>query len=240
MFAEVLTEEIEVLESIYPTELLRPSDRDIGIIAEADDPLDGAEELRVTLCLHYTDAYPDELPEMSLKVNQGSIDDTDLDGLVSQLREAGEENLGMAMTFTLVTLLREKLSQLIRVKAERQNKEEMEKERRVLEEEEARTRGTPVTVESFKVWKAKFDKKLAAKKAQEEEEKLKAMTPKEREEYKRLASRLSGRHLFERNKHLEDESLLEEGTVSVDVSQYDRSRDLEDTEENIVTFSDSE
>jgi hypothetical protein len=44
--------------------------------------------VRVALCLHYTDAYPDELPEMSLKVNQGSIDDTDLDGLVSQLREA--------------------------------------------------------------------------------------------------------------------------------------------------------
>ncbi|KAF8350727.1 ubiquitin-conjugating enzyme/RWD-like protein [Amanita rubescens] len=240
MFAEVLKEEIEVLESIYPTELLRPSGRDIEIIAEPDDPLDGAEELRVALCLHYTDAYPDELPEMSLKVNQGSIDDTDLDGLVSQLREAGEENLGMAMTFTLVTLLREKLSQLIRVKVEKQKMEEMEKERRLLEEEEARTRGTPVTVESFKVWKAKFDKKLAAKKVQEEEEKLKAMTPKEREEYKRLTSRLSGRHLFERNKHLEDESLMEEGTVSVDVSQYDRSRDQEDTEENIVTFSDSE
>ncbi len=181
----------------------------------------------------------------------------------------------MAMTFTLVTLLREKLSQLIRVNAEKQKTEEMEKERRLLEviydsnctlyalmimqEEEARTRGTPVTVESFKVWKTKFDKKLAAKKAQEEEEKLKAMTPKEREEYKRLTSRLSGkpwplpelfgmsivlfgtgRHLFERNKHLEDESLMEEGTVSVDVSQYDRSRDREDTEENIVTFSDSE
>ena len=115
----------------------------------------------------------------------------------------------MAMTFTLVTLLREKLSQLTRVTAERQKMEEMEKERRLLEviydsnctlyalmimqEEEARTRGTPVTVESFKVWKAKFDKKLAAKKAQEEEEKLKAMTPREREEYKRLSSRLSGR-----------------------------------------------
>ena len=50
----------------------------------------------------------------------------------------------------------------------------------------------------------------------------------------------TGRHLFERNRHLEDESLLEEGTVSVDVSQYDRSRDREDAEENIVTFSDSE
>jgi hypothetical protein len=39
----------------------------------------------------------------------------------------------MAMTFTLVTLLREKLSQLIRVNVERQKMEDMEKERRLLE-----------------------------------------------------------------------------------------------------------
>lgn len=39
----------------------------------------------------------------------------------------------MAMTFTLVTLLREKLSQLTRIKAERQKMEEMERERRLLE-----------------------------------------------------------------------------------------------------------
>jgi len=146
----------------------------------------------------------------------------------------------MAMTFTLVTLLREKLSQLIRVKAERQEKDDMERERLLLEEEEARTRGTPVTFESFKAWKAKFDKEMASKKAQGEAEKLKAMTPKEREEYKRSTSRLSGRHLFERNKHLEEDSLIEEGAVSVDVSQYDRFQDQDDAEENIVTFSDSD
>jgi hypothetical protein len=39
----------------------------------------------------------------------------------------------MVMTFTLVTLLREKLSQLIRVKAERQEKDDMERERLLLE-----------------------------------------------------------------------------------------------------------
>jgi len=110
----------------------------------------------------------------------------------------------------------------------------------LLEEEEARTRGTPVTVESFAAWKMKFDKEVAAKRAQDEEERLRAMTSKEREEYKRLTSRLSGRHLFERNRHLEDENLMEEGTVSVDVSQYDRIRNLEEQEEGIITFSDSD
>ncbi|KAF8628440.1 hypothetical protein AX15_003956 [Amanita polypyramis BW_CC] len=237
--SEELQEEIEVLESIYPSELARPSERDIEIIAEPDDPLDGTEQLKVTLCVHYTDTYPDELPEMSLKVDEGSVDDRDLNNLMSQLRAAGEENIGMAMTFTLVTLLREKLSQLIRIKAEREKQEEIERERRLLQAF-SRTRGTPVTVESFRTWKIKFDKELAIKKAQEEVEKLKAMTPKEREECKRLAFRVSGRYLFERNTHLEDESLMEEGATSVDVTQYDRTRNLDESEEGIVTFSDSE
>lgn len=63
-----------------------------------------------------------------------------------------------------------------------------------LQEEEKRTRGTPVTVESFKAWKAQFDKEMAAKKAQEEEERLKNFTPKEREEWKKAITRLSGNY----------------------------------------------
>lgn len=50
-----------------------------------------------------------------------------------------------------------------------------------------------MTVESFKAWKVKFDQELAHKKAQEEEEKLRALTFKEREEYRRYATRLSGK-----------------------------------------------
>lgn len=47
-------------------------------------------------------------------------------------------------------------------------------------------------MESFNAWKAKFDKEVALRKAREEEEKLKNLTPKEREEMKRHATRLSG------------------------------------------------
>jgi len=80
------------------------------------------------------------------------------------------------------------------------------------------------------------------KRAKEDDEKLKSLSTKEREEWRRIASRLSGRQLFERNKNLEDESLLEEGTVSVDVSQYERLRDegYEINEDERVTFSDSD
>ena len=49
-----------------------------------------------------------------------------------------------------------------------------------------------MTRESFNAWKVKFLKEMATKHAREEEEKMKGMSPKEREEYKRLALRLSG------------------------------------------------
>jgi hypothetical protein len=45
--------------------------------------------------------------------------------------------------------------------------------------------------------------------------------------------------LFEKNRNLEDESIVEEDAVSVDVSQYDRTRTEEIEEENL-TFSDGD
>jgi hypothetical protein len=55
-------------------------------------------------------------------------------------------------------------------------------------------------------------------------------------------SRFPGRQLFERDKNLatSDASLLEEGTVSVDVSQYERITTEKDDEEDRLEFSDSD
>ena len=54
--------------------------------------------------------------------------------------------------------------------------------------------------------------------------------------------RFPGRQLFERDKNLaaSDASLLEDGTVSVDVSQYERTVPVEDGEEDRLDFSDSD
>ena len=49
-------------------------------------------------------------------------------------------------------------------------------------------------METFKTWKAKFDKESAQRKTREEEERLKALTPREREEYKKVQSRLTGQY----------------------------------------------
>ncbi|XP_006458147.1 hypothetical protein AGABI2DRAFT_190501 [Agaricus bisporus var. bisporus H97] len=240
MSSGILAEELEVLEAIYPTELTKLPSGDVQIDVEPEETEDGAEPLKVTLNVHYTDDYPQSIPQLSLEPIDTTFDDEEISQLLQELQSVGEDNIGMAMTFTLVSHLREQLSKLLRERIESLKKEEQQRERLELEAEEARTRGTPVTVESFKAWKVKFDQELAHKKAQEEEEKLRALSFKEREEYRRYATRLSGRQLFERNRHLEDESLMEEGAVSVDFSQYERTEVDQEEESERVTFSDSD
>jgi hypothetical protein len=86
---------------------------------------------------------------LSLKHEDPNIDEKDVESLLAELRKVvcpssgvgqhkltlpqGEENLGMAMTFTLVSHLREQLSQLVRSKIEEHNRQESEKERLALE-----------------------------------------------------------------------------------------------------------
>ncbi|KAF8844984.1 RWD-domain-containing protein [Paxillus ammoniavirescens] len=241
--SSVLQEEFEVLESIYPSELSILSDRQIQIDVEPDVIVDGAELFKLKLSLDYPDDYPDALPKLELEAVDGELNESERDTLLQSLADVGDENMGMAMTFTLVSHLREQLSSLVEKRVQTRMAEEHEKERLAIEAEEARTRGTPVTIESFKAWKAKFDREMAQKKLRDEEEKLRALTPKEREEFKKIGTRWTGRQLFERNRNLEheDDSLMEEGTVSVDFSQYARVQvEADDVEQDRVHFSDSD
>lgn len=67
-----------------------------------------------------------------------------------------------------------------------------------LQAERRRTQGTPVTPESFNAWRLKFNKERQAKKKIQDEEKMREMTNKEKEEFKKYASRLTGES-FERH-----------------------------------------
>ncbi|KAH8833588.1 RWD-domain-containing protein [Flagelloscypha sp. PMI_526] len=241
MTSEILAEEFEVLESIYPTEFTKLTDTLVQVVAEPDELPEGFETFSVTLQVGYGEGYPETLPTLSLEnLDEDQLSSEEAEDLLAELQSTAQENLGMPMTFTLVSLLREKLSLAVETRLERQKQEEIEKERREIEAEEARTRGTPVTKESFMAWKNKFDAEQKKAKQVADESFLRGLTAKEREEWKKVNSRLSGRQLFLKNTDLEEDN-LEEGT-SVDVTQYDRTRQ-DETEEDLeerVTFSDSD
>lgn len=244
MASDVLQEEFEVLESIYPAELTKLSESEITIAVEPEESVAGVDQLKVLLQVGYSDSYPDELPTLSLSTLEGSLEDNDVNLLLEDLETTAAENLGIAMTFTLISRLRERLLQVLQIRVEKLKQAALEKERLELEIEEARTRGTPVTKESFLAWKKKFDKDMAIRRAAEQEERLKSLPPKEREEARKISIRLTGRQLFERDRSLatSDATLAEEGAVSIDISQYDRiDTFVEETEEEVgLQFSDSE
>ncbi|KAG8753861.1 hypothetical protein FRC14_005681 [Serendipita sp. 396] len=241
MSDEVLTEEFEVLESIYPEELNRISDRELSLIVEPEEPVYGLSDFKITLRVSYPPEYPDVYPEVALEpIEESEREEDELTAeenrrLLKSLEEIGNENIGMAMTFTLVSHLREQLTVVLLERAERIKRAETEKERRAIEEEEAKTRGTPVTIESFLKWRTAFLAEQAEKKRRQDDDLMKAWTPKEREEARRLTTRMTGRQLFEKGGpqalNLEDAALFEEGTESVDVSMFDRTERGQTAEE---------
>ncbi len=80
-----------------------------------------------------------------------------------------------------------------------------------------------MTPESYAQWRAAFEAEMAAKTKKDEDERLKALPAKEREEAKRWAAKPTGRALFAANANLaESDAALGEGEVSVDASQYER------------------
>ncbi|KAG8719479.1 hypothetical protein FRC08_002726 [Ceratobasidium sp. 394] len=241
-YKEVIQEEYEVLESIFIDELKKISDDELQIVVQPEEGM-VESDLKVLLNVRYTPEYPNEVPELELEPEEGELEESEIKELIDGMKTVGEENMGMAMVFTLVSHLREALVTTIQNRIAREKEIELEKERQLMEAEAARTRGTPVTVESFTVWKIKFMAEMKAQQEREEEEKLKTLAPKERDEWKKAKTKPSGRQLFEKNRDLatSDANYIEEGVTSVDVTKYDRTdRHEEDEDEGGLHFSDSD
>ncbi|KAI9028873.1 ubiquitin-conjugating enzyme/RWD-like protein [Phycomyces nitens] len=223
-YIEEQQNELEALESIYPEEFEAISEKEFRITIQPDEE---DEETACTVALHvkYTPKYPDELPEYNVEVLDGDLPESYLERIDLALKEAGEDSLGMAMIFTLASIIKEELNQIV-LDAQRV-RDEVEEERKRKEEEieQAKFRGTKLTIERFAEWKAKFDKEMESK---EDKEKIARM--------KELKNRLNGRQLFEQDKSLalSDAKYMDEGDVSVDVSQFEKeershSEDEDDT-----------
>lgn len=168
-----------------------------------DDGHDGDSEPPVLwLNVTYPEAYPDVGPHLDITSPPNAAKHAQLDvgedkaQLLDALKPTIEDNLGMAMVFTLVTTLKDVAEVLISDRT-RQAEEAREIEVRQKEEEENRKfHGTVVTRERFLEWRERFRKEMEEKerKAREDEE----AEDKKRKGGKADEKRLTGKQLWER------------------------------------------
>ncbi|KNZ46265.1 hypothetical protein VP01_741g6 [Puccinia sorghi] len=224
-YLEQRKEEIEVLQSIFE-DLTFESDDQV-ILRTGPEESSPSNPLSVNLKIKYTERYPDELPEIEIEPVEGELTELELESTIEKLKETAQESLGMAMIFTLSLALQQELGQILSARAAEVVRLEKEEIKKAEEAEAARKKGTPITKETFAVWRAKFHEQNQLKKLKEEEERYKSLTPKEREERKKSGNKLTGRQLFESNQALitSDSTLIEADAEEFDLSQFPQEDD---------------
>ncbi|PLW05784.1 hypothetical protein PCANC_08589 [Puccinia coronata f. sp. avenae] len=224
-YLEQRKEEIEVLQSIFE-DLTFESDDHVILRTAPEDP-SPSNPLIVNLKIRYTETYPDELPEIDLEPVEGELSEQEMESTIDKLKETARESLGMAMIFTLSLALQQELTNILAARAAAEVRREKEEIKKAEEAEANRKKGTPITKETFAIWRAKFHEQNQLKKAKEEEERYKCLTPKEREERKKSGNKLTGRQLFESNQALitPDNTLIEADAEEFDLSQFPREED---------------
>ena len=131
------------------------------------------------LHVRYPDAYPDEAPMLDIQTLHNatsshpdfSVSD-DKEQLLASLEETVQENLGIAMVFTLVTTLKDAAEQLV---ADRKAAKEKVREEAALaaeREENKKFHGTPVNPETFLKWRADFMQEMEDIRNKAEEDRL--------------------------------------------------------------------
>jgi RWD domain len=156
----------------------------------------------IILQVSYPANYPDEAPDLNLLSSPDApkhsyLDvSNDRDHLLSALAPTVEENLGMAMIFTLVMALKESAENLISERAQVTRDAHAAVAAKAEEEENRKFAGTQVTRERFLAWRDNFRKEM-------EEERLRAEEAAAEEKKKKGTSskdeiKLTGRQLWER------------------------------------------
>ena len=204
MGREEQVEEREVLDSIFPEEITDISETEYRISMALDVPTLGDEDEEqpvIQLSVRYGEAYPDEAPTLDITAPPNAARHEHLHvhedkaRLLQALAPTIEENLGMAMVFTLYSTLKDEAESLI---MERQNavNEAHEQELRKAEAEENRKfEGSKVTPESFRKWQAEFKLEMEALK-QRQKEQVEA-EEKKKNRGKVDEKKMSGRALWE-------------------------------------------
>lgn len=181
---------------------------------------------RVLLHILYPEQYPDVAPSLDIS----SLPDApryplldvsdDKVNLLDSLQPIIEENLGMAMVFTLVSTLKDSAELLIQERrAAAQALKDVEAAK-AEEEENRKFHGTAVTRETFLEWRATFRTEMAEKKRREQEEK--EAEDRRKRGGKIEEKKLTGRQIWERglaNKFEEDDEEVADATKTIESLQ---------------------
>ncbi|KAK2593816.1 Protein gir2 [Conoideocrella luteorostrata] len=183
MGREEQIEEREVLESIFPEEITYLSDTEFQVSIKLDIIDDEQEKDEDSapgflLQVRYPDEYPDVAPHLDLLSAPNassheyfSIGD-DRDQLLAGVQETIQENLGMAMVFTIVSAIKEAAEQIVQDRKDVVAKAKEEAALAAEREENKKFHGTQVTPDSFMKWRDGFIKEMEEKEKKEEEERL--------------------------------------------------------------------
>ncbi|CAG8766640.1 14661_t:CDS:2, partial [Cetraspora pellucida] len=226
-YKEEQEQELEVLKSIYPDELEELGEGEFRITLNPEEQ-DSSAPLFVALRIKYTPTYPEEIPEMSIEVLEGSLEENEHEKFYTDLMNMARDSIGMAMVFTLMSFLKDSLTTFTTVDHNRPDTK-LDQNRPVchlLRAEHAKFQGTKVTVASFLEWKENFEREVA-----EKERTTKSLALLKKEEMRK--NKLTGRQLFEQDKALakSDATFMDEDDVAVDISLFEREVDVESEEE---------
>ncbi|KAK0759998.1 hypothetical protein N5P37_007076 [Trichoderma harzianum] len=204
MGREEQVEEREVLESIFPEEITDISETEFRIkvvldIPDEETPED-EEPPNFLLSVRYPDEYPDEAPHLDILASNNSpshlhfsVGD-DRAQLLADLADTIQENLGMAMVFTLYSTLKEAAEQLVQDRKDAAAKVIEEEKLAAEREENKKFHGTPVTPETFLKWREGFLREMEEQRVREEEERLAELKKAKIKE----PVKLTGRQLWEK------------------------------------------
>jgi hypothetical protein len=171
------------------------------------------------LTVTYPAAYPDIAPDLSLSTPPDASKYPHFDiqndkiRLLSALEPTIEENLGMAMVFTLVSSLKEAAELLI---SERQAAAQALKDveaAKAEEEENAKFHGTAVTRASFMEWRERFRNEMAEIEERKREEK----ELDDKKKRIKVEDRFTGKQLWERGLvgKIDDDTEDDHGEVDI-------------------------
>jgi hypothetical protein len=181
---------------VYKVNIRPPED------VEDEDDMQPAMEMLFA----HTPNYPDEAPHFKVRSVRG-LSDQEISQVQALLQEQVEQNLGMAMIYTLLSAAQEWFQN--KQTAPAAEDPEVARKRAEAEEEArraaARAHGHMVTIEVFMEWKAKFDAEMALAKA--------ALKDTAKEE---KAGRLTGKQWFMQGDGLISEKGTEAGALSED------------------------